>query len=317
MANGIDIALGVQAARQHGTFARAQALALGADDALIKRRLRQARWERVAPGVYRLPGVPRSFVQRVWIAYLATGPLATVSFETAGAFSDFSGYPERDVVLTVPHGGHARIPGAFVHQISDVLPHHVTLRHGLRCTTPERTAVDLASITGYARLLTVVDDARARHRLSLAGTGEVLAEVARRGKPGVRRMARVLDALGPGTVPPMSQLERRLHALVERAGLPPLVRQLPLPGRQMVRGCADGGWPDAKMLVEVDGRTWHTRIADLKRDTDRDAETGRAGWLTRRLLYERVTGDPEGVAELLRETREVRLAQLGAPAQPA
>lgn len=80
MANGIDVAISVLAARQCGVFSRDQAMALGADHGLIHRRLRSGRWVKVAPGVYLMAGVPRSFVQRVWIAYLATGPLASVSF---------------------------------------------------------------------------------------------------------------------------------------------------------------------------------------------------------------------------------------------
>lgn len=312
MANGIDLAISVLAARQRGVFSRGQALALGADHGLIHRRLKDGRWRQVAPGVYLIAGAPPSFVQRVWIAYLATSPLASVSFQTAAAFSGFDGFPCRDIVLTVPHGGHHRIAGAFVHQISDVLPHHLTSRYGMRCTTPERTAVDLAAVCSYARLLAVVDGARAAGRLNIAATGDVLAEVARRGKPGIAKMARVLDKCGPGTVPAMSHLERLLHELVERAGLPPLVRQMPHPGRDLPGRCTDGGYLDAKMIVEVDGRNWHTRIADLKRDHDRDNEAGRAGWLTTRLLYEHVEGDPDGQAQLLRDTRAMRLSQLAA-----
>lgn len=312
MANGIDLAISTLAARQCGVFSRDQALAVGADHGLSHRRLKSGRWLQVAPGVYLIAGVPRSFVQRVWIAYLATGPLASVSFETAAAFSDFVGYPRREIVLTVPHGGHHRIAGAFVHQISDVLPHHLTLRYGMRCTTPERTAVDLAAICSFSRLLTVVDDARGRGRLSIAATGDVLAEIARRGKPGIAKMARVLDKCGPGTVPAMSHLERLLHDLVAQAGLPPLHRQYPHPGRMMTNQCVDGAWIDAKMIIEVDGRSWHTRIADIKRDHDRDNEAGRAGWYTQRLLYEHVESDPDGQEQLIRDTRGMRLSQLAA-----
>jgi len=312
MANGIDLTIGILAARQFGVFSRLQAHERGADDHLIVRRLRQGRWLQVAPGVYVIAGSPRSFVQRVWIAYLATGPLASLSFQTAAALADFIGYPRRDLVLTVPHGGHHRIAGAFVHQISDVLPNHLMTRYGMRCTTPERTAVDLAAVSSYSRLLTVVDDARGRGRLDIATTGNVLADVARRGKPGIAKMARVLDKCGPGTVPAMSHLERLLHGLVERAGLPALDRQFPHPGRQNLNQCVDGAYADAKMIIEVDGRTWHTRIADIKRDHDRDNEAGRAGWYTQRLLYEHVEGDPDGQAQLIWDTRTMRLSQLAA-----
>lgn len=312
MANGIDLAISVLAARQLGVFTRAQAQAFGVDDSMISRRLAQGRWMRLAPGVYGLPGVPESFERDVWIALLGTSPLAVVSFQTAAAFHLFAGFPKGRIVLTVPHGGHHRIEGAFVHQISDVLPHHLMLMHGMPCTTPERTAVDLAAVCSFPRLFESIDDARVHGRVDVAGIGNVLRDVARRGKPGMAKVARVLDKLEPGKVPAQSVLERRLHDLLEKGGEPPLVRQFPHPGRDLPAACVDGAYPEAKMIVEVDGRRWHTRIADLKRDHDRDNEAGRAGWYTLRILYEHVVGDPEGQCALIRDTRLMRLGQLAA-----
>lgn len=312
MANGFDLAIGVLAARQLGVFSRAQARSLGADDKLISRRLAQGRWIRLAPGVYGLPGVPESFDRRVWIALLGTSPLAVVSFQTAAAYHRYAGFPEARIVLTVPHGGHHRIDGAFVHQISDVLPHHLTIVRGMPCTTPERTAVDLAAVCSFSRLFESLDDARVKGRVDVSGIGVVLRDVARRGKPGMAKIARVLDKLEPGKVPSQSILERKLHDLLEAGGEPPLVRQYPHPGRDLPAACVDGAYVEAKLIVEVDGRRWHTRIADLKRDHDRDNEAGRAGWFTLRLLYEDVVGDPKGQCALIRETRLMRLAQLAA-----
>ncbi len=312
MANGFDLAIGVLAARQLGVFSRAEARSLGADDKLISRRLAQGRWIRLAPGVYGLPGVPESFDRRVWIALLGTSPLAVVSFQTAAAYHRYAGFPEGRIVLTVPHGGHHRIDGAFVHQISDVLPHHLTIVRGMPCTTPERTAVDLAAVCSFPRLFESLDDARVKGRVDVSGIGVVLRDVARRGKPGMAKIARVLDKLEPGKVPSQSVLERKLHDLLEMGGEPPLVRQYPHPGRDLPAACVDGAYVEAKLIVEVDGRRWHTRIADLKRDHDRDNEAGRAGWFTLRLLYEDVVGDPEGQCTLIRQTRLMRLAQLAA-----
>lgn len=312
MANGTDLAISVLAARQLGVFSRAQALALHADDKLISRRLAAGHWIRLAPGVYGFPGSPESFDRNVWIALLGTSPLAVVSFQTAAAYHHYAGFPEGRIVLTVPHGGHHRIEGAFVHQISDVLPHHLTIVRGMPCTTPERTAVDLAAVCSFPRLFESLDDARVKGRVDVSGIGVVLRDVARRGKPGIAKMARVLDKLEPGTVPSQSVLERKLHELLEKGGEPPLVRQYPHPGRDQPAACVDGAYVEAKMIVEVDGRRWHTRIADLKRDHNRDNEAGRAGWFTLRLLYEDVVGDPEGQCALIRETRLMRLAQLAA-----
>ena len=65
------------------------------------------------------------------------------------------------------------------------------------------------------------------------------------------------------------------------------------------------GW-----LIEADGRAWHTRITDLKRDHERDADAARHGWQTLRLLHEHITGDPKGTAQLIRDVRRERLLLL-------
>jgi hypothetical protein len=291
-------------------FSRAQALEAGASDNLIRHRLDSGRWIKVAPGVYLIAGVPASFEQRVWVKYLAAGPLAVVSFETAAAFTGYHTFARREVVLTIPHGAHQRVEGAIVHQISDVLPHHLMRRYGLDVTTPARTAVDLAAIYPYPRMFDVIEDASAKGLLRLPDLAACFADIVRPRKPGMRTIAQVLDTLQGGEPLPASRLEKLLHAMVERSGAPPLIRQYALPGRQSVKGCVDGADPDAMLIAEADGRSWHTRIQQLKRDHERDAEAARAGWQTLRFLHEHLTSDPAGEANRYWETRETRLRQL-------
>ena len=86
--------------------------------------------------------------------------------------------------------------------------------------------------------------------------------------------------------------------------------QFPFPGRQITKGCVDAAYVDAKLVIEVDGRSWHTRIADVKRDHERDADAARSGWQTLRLLWEHVVGDPEGSAAVVRDVLRERRLQL-------
>ncbi len=138
----------------------------------------------------------------------------------------------------------------------------------------------------------------------------MLATVARRGKPGVGRLARVLDTLdGRGGVE-QSVLERQLLRLLKGHRLPPPVLQMPHPGRSLPSSCVDAGYPEAKLIVEADGRRWHSRVADVKRDRERDAEAARHGWQTLRLLHEHVVDDPDGTASLVRDVLATRLSQL-------
>jgi hypothetical protein len=58
-ANGFDRELAAKAEAQHGVFAHWQ---IGHADphALVQRRFEAGRWERMARGVYRLAGTPRT-----------------------------------------------------------------------------------------------------------------------------------------------------------------------------------------------------------------------------------------------------------------
>jgi Protein of unknown function (DUF559) len=121
----------------------------------------------------------------------------------------------------------------------------------------------------------------------------------------------VLDERGPGCLPPQSELEDRVFGLLAAAGLPAPARQFPLPGRGALTGLVDAAYPDVRLVIEADGRRWHTRIRDLRRDHLRDSEAARAGWQTLRFIYEEIVGDPDHVAATVADVRRVRSAQLG------
>jgi very-short-patch-repair endonuclease len=314
---GIDERIAALAATQHLCIGRDQAIALGASPALIQRRSRKRWWRRPHPGVYCLAPSPDPWLQRVWAARLAIGEPCTVSHATIAFLRGFSGNPRPDRLEFIgPHGSHPRIRGVLVHQIDDLRPHHVTREWprcpGLPVTTAARTVVDLAVTASEARLRTIITEQVAANRLALDAVSLVLADVARPGKPGVARLARVLDALGGAPIP-SSVAEAALFDLLRAFGLPFPERQVPLPGRGAVAGIVDGLFRSTRVIVEVDSRTWHGRFADLARDRIRDAEAARSGYLTLRLLYEHIRFDPKWVASTVSDVLADRAATLGVP----
>jgi very-short-patch-repair endonuclease len=298
------------ATTQASALSRPQALAVGLSDRMIATRLRRGRWLHLHPGVYAIAGAPPSWGQHVWGAALAVGPAAIVSHETALLVDglDDRHLPRHPVTLSVPRGRHHRVRGAVVHQIGDLRPHHVQTVDGLRVSLPARAIVDLAGTVGPRRLGELVDLATDR-LTSTARIATCMAELARPGKPGLRRLGAVLDERGPGHIPPQSELEARLFDALALARLPAPRRQFRLPGRGVIEGLVDAAYPDARLIVEADGRRWHTRIRHLVRDHDRDAEAARVGWQTLRFLYERITEAPHEVAATVADVLRVRLAQ--------
>jgi very-short-patch-repair endonuclease len=233
-----------------------------------------------------------------------------VSFEAAAQLHGIPNVLRNRVTLTVPHSGYHRIAGVTVHQIGDVASDHLVVIEGLQVTSVPRTVVDLAAIVGAARLLHIVEDTKHQGLASYVAIGECLAGVARRGKPGVRSLTRVLDTFRDGKATTDSDLENGLLDALRLGQLPMPLSQFPFPGRQFIKGCVDFAYLDAKLVLEADGRRWHTRIQDIARDHERDGDAAEQGWLTLRLLYEHIKGDPEGTARRVRAVLEQRLLQL-------
>ncbi len=53
---------------------------------------------------------------------------------------------------------------------------------------------------------------------------------------------------------------------------------------------------DAPVIIESDGRRWHTRVADFERDRQRDRAAASHGYVTMRFTYDELRCDPDRVA---------------------
>ena len=296
-------------ARQHGTVTRRQALDAGLSPAMVRTEMERGRWERAAPSVYRLTGHAATWTQRLWIAQHQGGPDASLSFESAGRLHELGEVPAELVVLSVPHAQRRSVSGARIHRVDDLLSHHVIEMDGLRVTSLARTVVDLAAVLHIARLRLLVERAVVERRLSLPQLALTLDEVRRRGKPGVTRMCRILDDLGPGAAIPNGRLEQMFQPVLEGSRLPPPLHEHPLPGVGGREGFVDRYWPEARMIVELDGRRWHTRRQQVVADQDRMLQAQAVGIETTRLLWEHVVHDPDGTATALSTIYERRLAR--------
>ena len=305
-------ALVAQLARaQHGAVSYEQLESLGVPGRTVRRWVKST-WRVAHPGVLVNSCVPESFAQRCWAALLAAGTPSAVSHEAAARLHRLKGFSGAGIVLNAPHGDHHRIAGARVHQIADMfrLPDHVTRVDGLPVSTVARTLVDLGAVAHIARLRVAMDDAFDNRRTTVADVGRVMTEIARRGKRGMRPVARCLSRHEPGPAVPRSHLERALVSLMKEHGEPLPNFQARLPGRGVIDGLVDGMYEDAKLIIEGDGRRWHARISALSRDHLRDSEAAAAGYLTLRVMHEHVVGDPVGTIQIIRATRLTRLAQL-------
>ena len=62
----------------------------------------------------------------------------------------------------------------------------------------------------------------------------------------------------------------------------------------------DFHWPDARLIVETDGRTTHDNPFAFERDHQRDLELKLAGWEVIRITWRQLRDEPDRVTALLR-----------------
>ena len=89
--------------------------------------------------------------------------------------------------------------------------------------------------------------------------GEALLRVGTVGRPGASSLVRVLDERGPGRDVARTALEAKLDEVLSLAGLAHGSAEHPLPGAGRRHGLVDRAFPEAKLVVEADGRRWHAR----------------------------------------------------------
>jgi very-short-patch-repair endonuclease len=300
-----DAAVADLAKRQYGLFSRAQVKRLEGSDIMIWRRVEAGKWTHETEGVYGLPGWPESWWREVWRAYLATGPdkHVAVSHETAAAIHRMSNFPRGRIVLTTKHGDHHWHGLADMRQSTDLKPEHVRIRDGLPVTTPVRTLFDLAAVAGRERLAVAIEDAHITKQCRLEELIALYEELRRPGKHGMKKLGRILAERGPGYVPPESKLERMLLKILRDAGLPKPRLQVQLPWRTTLQSRCDALYEKERIILEADGRRWHTRVDTMAEDRRRDREAQNHGYRSYRFVYEELKHDPKMVVDTIVEAR--------------
>jgi len=254
-------------ARQSGLLARSQALAHGAADHDIARKLRHREWARVHPGVYCNHTGSLSPAQRRWAVVLFHQPAALHGRSALEAFgvrglTDTQG----PVVVAVPASRRPdRRKGIEVRRIADfdqvvqanLSPPRVRL---------ERAVLDLAArAPSESTAVALLADACQTRRTTPGRLAEELRKQMR--LPQRRLLLDILDDVASGAY---SVLERDYLRRVEVPhGLPVAERQ-----RGVSLGSSacyrDVEYIDTGLIVELDGRLGHEKPSNRWLDLDRD-----------------------------------------------
>jgi hypothetical protein len=259
--------------QQDGLISRAQALAAGASPIQIARSLRRT-WVTVHPGVYINHNGPLTWHQRAWAAVLSAWP-AALSHQSAIRAAEGPGRDREDhgvIRVAVEHSRRLlEPPGVRLHRM-----HGFDSRVQWNRSPPriryEEALLDVAADSSAMQAVATLADACGGRRTKAA---KLLDHLDGRARIRQREWLRcVLSDIADGTC---SVLEHGYLDLVERA------HGLPTGQRQALRQGSNGhvyrdvDYEGLGVVVELDGKLFHSSIRDRDNDLERDLDAAVAG----------------------------------------
>lgn len=283
--------------RQFGLLRHADLMAAGLTRHDIAARIQARRLARLHHLVYAFGHTALRDEGR-WLAALwACGDAAVLSHGSASAYNGWSVEDPGAPVHVTTTGTIRTRPGIVVHRVCRLDRVDVFRRHPFAVTTIPRTFVDLADVLTW-REFRAVADAQASLRLD-----SIAAAQRRAGRRvGRGRVTRLIQADDAHT---KSEFERRYLRFARAQGVPrPHGLNVKVAGHR-----ADCLYAAERLVVELDGRAFHARRAQMRADRLRDTRYQVAGYLILRLVWDDLHPD-EAAATAARVT-----ALLGAWAQ--
>ena len=275
------------AAPRGGVCTRTDLLDHGVTRSAIDERVRRGLLEPVCRGVYVISGLASRIHGFAVVPPVGSEP----------------------VDVLVENRTNRRLDGVVLHRVrrmpdaADVM----TL-NGLTVTTPARTIVDLASVVGPNRLRHIIQTQVRDNNPSAAEVIACFERVARQGVPGSAALRRQLHLLFGDQPITYSVLEEVLRNLLQSAGIGGFEAQYRPPWYDGLRGVVDFAHPELRLVVEADGRRWHSREQEMADDRRRDRLAVRHGWTTLRFTWAEVTGSPAAVIADVRAVMATRAA---------
>jgi hypothetical protein len=286
----VEAAIRDLARRQSGNFSRRQLLSIGLHPNAIRARLSNGTWAVRYHGMYCLAPARQDPQALIHAAVLAGGPDAVASHSSAAHLWGFLPHykPPPEITLTT---GDRRPRHILTHRCPSLQPRDIARQHGVPTTSPARTALDLAPRFTKKQLTRLVNDQLRDGYLHL----EALRDILDRNPyhPGTKLLRPFVEH--PRN-PTDSPFEDDFLTFVKKYGLPMPQTNIWLHGRKV-----DVFYPEARLIVELDGREFHNDQDAFRDDRERDTENLKHGLTTMRMTKDRLELTPGYEAERLME----------------
>jgi hypothetical protein len=289
-----DLRIAAAARAHHGLVTRRQILDAGLTPRQLHWRLQRGRLEAMEPGVYRLPGAPDTWRQRVLAAAWAEDAFA--SHRTAGALCELDGC--RPGIIEVQTARWRRRPNRSIrlHETRVLDDQDVAVVDGIPTMSPERTIVDLAMVVPPPRVEMAIDTPG----VDMEAVWRCVERLDTPGRPWVAVPRRLVAArLGRGGVSP-NLFERRLFDILLQADIPLPTPQVEVrrPDGSLLRR-TDWLYERTRLDLECDSFLWHGAWRRRKRDLRGDRELTGLGYRVLRFTWEDLDDTDLVVADVL------------------
>jgi hypothetical protein len=192
----------------------------------------------------------------------------------------------------VPRGYEHRRDGVRVHTSTDLHRSQSVVVDGIPVTGLHRTLLDLGRFVADGRLLRSIEWARRERGMTWSELIETLARHARRGRPGIRRLRRVIAANVHRSEVTDSDFELLVLILLAEAGLPaPVLHHRVMDGERFVAE-VDLAYPHLRIAIELDGAA-HLQAQVRERDLPRQNDLVLVGWTVLRFTWKRFVERPD------------------------
>jgi hypothetical protein len=257
---------------------------------------------RIRPRVFGVVGAVESW-ERGLLAVVLSAKDAVASHSAAAFLWRLEPRPEARFEITVGRQSRVEMLGVARHTSGTLDVEDVVQRHGVPCTSFERTLCDCTTLMNARQVGRAFDDGLRRGIATLRR----LSSCSERLESGPGRhmsiIRSVLATRGIGFDPGGSRSELDVLDVFREAGFPLPVQQ----HRVRVGGKTyrpDFAWPSGKVFAEYYGLPFHTGASAVISDSERLTALASAGWLP--LVFTRESSDREII-----ERTEAALEQRG------
>ena len=263
-------------------FNRKQAMGAGYRRSTIDSKVRSGEWLSLHPGVYCDAGMPRSWLRDMSSAVIWAHP-ACASGRAAAFLHRLPGFEEPEFEVSTTNRRITSRCGIKVHHTNRLPRGQIERVQSIRCTSVERTVLDLCGIVGRRWAAIALDHSLSRGMTTFGSFDFCLFLVARRGRNGCGILRKLLKERCDLSRVPESPLETIIFEQLAASGLPlpkPQFELFDKAGHFVAR--PDFVWPEEKVIVEGHSRLWHAGKELEARDRERHLKLHQADY---RMVY--------------------------------